>query len=181
MRWGLCGVFAIASVLGCVGDDSVATDAGVDADDATTSDASDASVACADAGPTVFPPKFGFGPFCQGGSDAGSHCLFGASCCEQQGFANNCATTCAAGYTQIECVSAAECAQDAGAMVCCAHGVVDTTSCSYPMINNFTGTRCRSACAAGEFTACAMNPECPGLTCVGATTDFLQGTLAVCR
>ena len=183
MRVRLCGVLAIASALGCVGDDSVAKEAGVDASDATTSDAvaSDASVTCADAGPTVFPPKLGFGPFCPGGSDAGNHCPFGASCCEEQGFANDCATTCAAGYTQMECQSSAECPQDAGAMVCCAHGTVDTTSCAYPMIKNFTGTRCRTACAADEFTACATTSECPGLSCVGATTDLLTLTLAVCH
>jgi hypothetical protein len=109
----------------------------------------------------------------------------GSDCCLTQGTADLCASTCPGTSVDIACNGANNCPQnlDAGPLVCCADGTLDTTTCSYPMFTTLQRTRCLPSCTAIETTICGSNTECaPPLKCVGTTIKTAQGyTVAICQ
>jgi hypothetical protein len=161
-------------------------DTGTDMGDTGSADAgsTDASIEaetlppCADSGPAVFGPKAGEGPFCPAAA-SGNACNLGDHCCYTPGVANLCASGCPASSIDVACWGQAECS-DAGTLICCGVGTLDTTTCSYPQVT-LRSSRCESSCATGEFQLCETNLECSVGGCVGARTNTVGATGAVCR
>lgn len=185
-RWVLA--FASLSVA-CVGDSTVVTpDASSDAapNDVVTSEdvnVKEAGVSCTDAGPPVFQTG-PVGAFCGAGNgvDGGNSCAPGAYCCLTQGAANTCASSCPGTSAQVECNGAGDCPQDAGALVCCADGTIDDTSCSYPIFKTLLHATCAASCTGAQVTFCGSSGECQSPTkCVGAATPFPGYTVSYCR
>src|SRR5579863_5982184 len=197
-----------AVFVGCVGSESVtggsgsdggqndgttaasetgAVDTGTDTGDAGSADAGsgDASIEaealppCADSGPPVYGPRAGKGPYCPAAA-SGNACKFGDHCCYTPGVANLCASGCPASSIDMACWGQAECPDDAGTLICCGVGTLDTTTCSYPQVT-LRSSRCASSCTTGEFQLCETNLECSVGGCVGARTNAFGVTGAVCR
>ena len=88
----------------------------------------------------------------------------GVSTCETKGAACPVATA-----TAWECEDPVDCAGSVG-KVCCAHSgdggavTVGSDTCG-AFLSKFSGTRCQTACGAGELVVCEKQSECTTGTC----------------
>ena len=122
--------------------------------------------------PTLHPVKTGEGVYCPGVGDAGfgAPCAVGQICCDTPSKSTppssciasgtTCPTTTPKAGSTWECDSPLHCT---GGKICCGLGTPKLrTGCTYEEVFPALGSKCETACAAGEYTVCEVPADCTG-------------------